>query len=140
MVNSPDFVSKLSNVERGQCLDGWPADTLQMHYFADSVHLYKLPFWYAAVFLKIIFLFMNLLPRMNVMFVLIRMTPVELQESRKITKWKKPCPQRNSNPRPSLSQLSNELPYPYSQILIPMSELFKVNFVSVDMYAYTIDR
>ena len=28
MVDSPDFVPKLSNVERGQRLDGWPADTL----------------------------------------------------------------------------------------------------------------
>ena len=31
MVDSPDFVPKLSNVERGQRLDGWPADTLQFN-------------------------------------------------------------------------------------------------------------
>ena len=29
VVNSPDFVPKLSNIERGQRLDGWPVDTLQ---------------------------------------------------------------------------------------------------------------
>ena len=30
VVDSPDFVTKLSNVERSQRLDGWPADTLHL--------------------------------------------------------------------------------------------------------------
>ena len=37
MVDSPDFVPKLSNVKRGQRLDGGPTDTLQYKKMLDGV-------------------------------------------------------------------------------------------------------
>ena len=100
-------------------------------------HSYKLPFDYPAVFLKIIFLYKHLFPRMQVMLDFICIWTANNKQQVKITKQKMIVHDGNQTHTQHGPQLMKLAPYPHiSQIWILVNKLLKVNVMPVNMYIH----